>query len=168
PLQRRPPDAGQRRHPERPGFRQWCRRARGGIFNEAGATLTLSGTTVKGNTALTANGGNGLNRGNNSHGAGRHGGNGSAAGGNALGGGIYNQAGATLILEDGSQLTGNTAQGGNGGSGGTGGNGGFGGGGGKGGSGGGGGTAEGGGLFNAGTLTITGTASQPIILSDNT
>jgi Putative Ig domain len=133
-------------------------RARGGaIFNAGGsggggATLNLDSTNVTGSIAQGFTDGDGD------------------------GGGIYNDVNATVVLQNGSTITGNKALGGNGFIGGgisNGGNGGNAGGNGNpGGNGGGGstgrsndnaGSAHGGGVFNAGSLTINGAAAQVVI-----
>jgi hypothetical protein len=134
----------------------------GAIYNAEGqgnTVLILDNTIVENSLAR---GKDGTNRSNTF----------SAPGGDAggaQGGGIYNDASALLIVEDGSQILNNTALGGTGGNGGPGfqftfksANGG------SGGSGGNGGFAQGGGIYNAGgTVTITGTSLTSIPLSDN-
>jgi CSLREA domain-containing protein len=116
-----------------------------GIFNQAGATLTLDRSTVSGNTAGT--GGTG-GVGDFSSPAAPSGARGGVGGKGGSGGGIFNAG--TLTLTD-STITGNAAGGGGAGGAGTsgspaGGHGGFGGHGGIGG--------DGGGIANTGTLTI--------------
>ena len=146
----------------------------GGIFNAGGttgATLVVDHTTITGNTAQGQN-------------------NFGGAGGIGAGGGIYSDAGASLTLQNGSQITNNKALGGNGGSGGSGASGASGGStgavratganghhgqpGGKGAPGGrghrgqagkagsAGGAAFGAGVYNAGALTINGTLAQVV------
>jgi CSLREA domain-containing protein len=125
--------------------------AGGGINNQG--TLTLTDSTLSGNSAIGAPGAAGVNDNNSDGGAG----GGGSPGGNGEGGGIYNSG--TLTLID-STLVGNRANGGTGGTGGYGGNGtpappfGTGLPGGPGGSGGNGGSGAGGSIYNSGTLTL--------------
>jgi hypothetical protein len=122
----------------------------GGILNDAGGMVTISGSIIRGNRAIGAPGiPGGLD---SSHPP--------TAGGDAIGGGIFNAAGGTLSLVA-SKVTGNKAMGGLGGFGHLGDTGiaGIGGGqpgrrGGTGGAGAAGGDATGGGIANDGTLTL--------------
>jgi hypothetical protein len=112
----------------------------GGIFNAAGASLTVSASVVATNFALGTPGT-----------AGGAGGQAGAAGGAAFGGGIYNDTTGTVAITGGSQVFGNLAQGGDGGAGGAvvspGGTG---------GAGGAGGAADGAGVFSGNGLTVAG------------
>ncbi len=137
----------------------------GAIFNAEGqgtTVLTLDNTIVENSLAEGVRGANGL------PGTATFTDSGTNAG-PAQGGGIYNDVGALLILQNGSQILNNTALGGTGGDGGlgltfTGVKGAPGG---DGGNGGDGGFAQGGGIYNAGSLELKGTTLSSIILADN-
>lgn len=143
----------------------------GGIFNAegqnggAGANLVLNNTIVQGNEAEGYIGfvGSVFTVPPSSPGV-----SGGPAG-TGEGGGIYNDINATVIVQNGSQIVSNIAQGGKGGDAGNGGNataagapGGVG------GVGGDGGIGNGGGIYNAGgTLDLQGSSSGSVILADN-
>lgn len=121
---------------------------RGGAILKLGAGgLTLNDVTISGNTAVGANGVDGV------AGAPATGGTDGAPGSNALGGALYLSSGSTQLND--CAMNGNSAQGGDGGNGGAGGpdSGGMAG---PGGDGDMGGFAHGGAIYNATTLTVTG------------